>query len=174
MIRKMFCLLCVVFLCDFFTVAQTHEEVYQKPLKDVLDEVAIRFNTKIIYDESLVTDRIVKYAPTRITSDLEKTLYSVLGPFDLRFEKDGDNYVVKAFEYSNISVQDGKEHLDLLLKTYPTSVAWGKRKLEIKHNLLKKVGLSPMPIKTPLNPETKDKRVYKDYSVENVRIEGGF
>ena len=28
-----------------------------------------------------------------------------------------------------------------------------------------------MPIKTPLNPETKDKRVYKDYSVENVRIE---
>ena len=171
MIRKIFCFIFIVFLCGLFVVAQTREEVYQKPLKTVLDEVAVRFNTKIVYNDTLLWDKIVQYAPARISFDVEKTLYKVLGPFDLRFEKNGDTYEIKKFEYSNVSVQEGKEHLDLLLSSYNNSIDWEKRKVEIKSNILKKSGLSPMPQKTPLNPETKDKRVYKDYSVENVRIE---
>ena len=43
--------------------AQTVEENYRKPLKEVLNQVETRFAVKLNYDEKLVADRTVNYAP---------------------------------------------------------------------------------------------------------------
>lgn len=171
LLQRLICIFSIVFLVEISSHAQTRENIYRKPLKEVINEVATRFNVTIIYDEEQVKGKSVDFAAARISLNADQTLINVLGPFDMRFEKDGNRYILKNFQYYERSVKDGKEHLDQLLTSYPTLQMWEKRKLEVKNNIMKKIGLSPFPAKTPLNPVSKEKRNFKDYSVENIMIE---
>jgi hypothetical protein len=161
-----------LYACAGMTSAQLPQDVYKVPLKEVLADVAKKYNIKLEYSESLVKGLDVTYATWRYRTEAEATLASILGPFDLIFQKTGDNvYQISKFEYYRKSTEEGKKHLDKLLASYPTVKEWELRKAELRKCFLVQLRLSPLPKKTPLNPIFTAKRAMDGYSVENVAIE---
>ena len=152
--------------------AQTVEENYRKPLKEVLIQVENRFHVKLNFDEKLVADRSVNYAQWRFKDDVEPTLQAVLGPLDLVWSKSGDGiYQIEDFQYHRRSPEDGQKHLNRLLSLYPKLPDWWKRKAELQQCFLATLGLSPLPAKVNSNPIYANKRQLDGYTAENVAIE---
>lgn len=163
--------LILAFLC-YTVFAQKPEEVYRKPLTEVLEQISKRYNVDFEYSENLVKNLTVIYPEWRYRSEIDATLTNILLPLDLVFQKTGDrNYRITAFEYYRRTPEEGKKHLDQLLALYPTADLWEKRKAELRKCFLEKLNLSPMPEKTPLNPVFTGTRKMNGYIVENVFIE---
>jgi dienelactone hydrolase len=152
--------------------AQKPEDIYRKPLKDVLTEIQARYKIKLQYSESLVKGLNVNYATWRYRTEVEPTLANVLMPLDLLFEKTGGNtYQITRFNYYQRPVEEGKKHLAQLLAAYPTLQQWETRKADLRKCFLEQLKLNPLPEKTPLNPIITPVRKYDGYTVENVAIE---
>ena len=89
----------VILSCGI-ALPQTPDDIYRKPLKQVLQDVEKRFNIKLSYDEKLMRDKVVSFAYWRMRSDPEATLHSILGPQDMVFsKKDSGIYEITAFQY---------------------------------------------------------------------------
>lgn len=154
------------------TSAQLPQDVYKKPLKEVLTDLEKKYNIKIEYSESLVRGIDVMYPTWRYRADTETTLANILMPLDLVFQKKSDNvYQVAKFEYYRKPFEEGKRHLEKLLASYPTVQDWEQRKTELRNCFFEQLRLSPLPKKTPLNPIYTPKRVMDGYTIENVAIE---
>jgi hypothetical protein len=154
------------------TFSQLPQDVYKKPLKEVLMDIERRYNITLEYSESLVKGVNVVYPTWRYRSDTETTLNNILIPFDLVYQKKSDNvYTITKFEYYQRPSEEGKKHLDRLLASCPTVQDWEKRKAELRTCFLEQMRLSPLPKKTPLNPIYTPKRVMDGYTIENVAIE---
>jgi dienelactone hydrolase len=154
------------------TSAQLPQDVYKKPLKEVLTDIQKRYNIKIEYNESIVKGVDVLYPTWRYRTDTETTLTNILMPLDLVFQKNSNNiYQIAKFEYYRKTSEEGKKHLDQLLATYPTLQDWENRKTGLRSCFFEQLKLSPLPKKTPLNPIYTPKRVMDGYTVENVAIE---
>ena len=165
-------LLMFVMLFSSILVAQTVEENYRKPLKEVINQIETRFKVKLIYDEKLVADRPVNYAQWRFKDDVEATLQAVLAPLDLVFYKTGEtNYKIETFHYYQRSAADGQKHLNRLLSLYPSLQDWEKRRADLQQCILSTLGLFPLPPKVNSNPIYANKRLLDGYSAENVAIE---
>jgi hypothetical protein len=153
-------------------IAQKPEDVYRKPLKEVLTQIEKKYNVKLQYSESLVKGVNVLYPTWRYRSDIESTLQNILMPLDMIFEKTGGNvYQVSKYAYHIRPVEEGQKHLDQLLASYTDVGKWELRKAELRKCFLEQLGLNPMPRKTPLNPVITQKRVMDGYTVENVGLE---
>jgi len=153
-------------------IAQTVEENYRKPLKEVLSQVESRFDVKLSFDEKLFADRSVNYAQWRFKDDVDATLQAVLSPLDLVFTKSGEGtYKIEAFQYHRRSVDDGQKHLNRLLSLYPALPDWWKRKAELQQCFLSTLGLLPLPAKVNSSPIYANKRQLDGYIAENVAIE---
>jgi dienelactone hydrolase len=152
--------------------SQLPQDIYRKPLKEVLVDLEKRYNIKLEYSESLVKGINVLYPTWRYRIDTETTLTNILMPLDMVFQKKSDNvYQIAKFEYYRKTFEEGKRHLDQLLASYSTVKEWDQRKTELRNCFLQQLGLSPLPKKTPLNPVYTPKRVMDGYTVENVAIE---
>lgn len=152
--------------------AQLPQDVYKKPLKEVLTDIEKRYKIKLQYSESLVKDIDVMYAVWRYRVDPEPTLNNILMPLDMIYQKTGDNvYQVSKYVYYQRPVEEGKKHLARLLASYPGQEAWDLRKAELRKCFLEQIGLTPMPKKTPINPIYTEKRRFEGYTVENVGLE---
>lgn len=170
--KKTYLLLIFFVLFSFYAVSQKPEDVYKKPLKEVLTDIQNRYGVKLQYSESLVKDIIVLYPSWRYRSDTETTLNNILMPFDLIYEKTGDNiYRVTRYNYYQRPPEEGKKHLDLLFSLYPSLQQWEARKAELRRCMLEQIKLYPLPKKTPFNPIFTPVRKYDGYTVENVAIE---
>jgi len=168
---KLIYLIIALFVANLVS-AQTVDENYRKPLKEVLTQVQSRFHVKLNFDEKLVADRLVNYAQWRFKDDVEATLQAVLGPLDLIYSKSGEGiYTIEAFQYHRRSVEDGQKHLNRLLSLYPTLPDWWKRKADLRQCFLSTLGLSPLPEKVNSAPIYANKRQLDGYSAENVAIE---
>jgi hypothetical protein len=168
---KLIYLIIALFVANLVS-AQTVEENYRKPLKEVLTQVETWFHVKLSFDEKLVADRSVNYAQWRFKDDVEGTLQSVLSPLDLVFSKSGEGtYKIEAFQYHRRSVEDGQKHLNRLLSLYPKLPDWWKRKAELQQCFLSTLGLSPLPEKVNSTPIYANKRQLDGYIAENVAIE---
>lgn len=166
--------LIIIFLCVLLgkTFSQAPQDVYKKPLKEVLVDLEKKYNIKLEYSESLVKGIYVLYPIWRYRIDTETTLTNILMPLDMVFQKKSNNvYQIAKFEYYRKTFEEGKRHLDQLLASYPTVKEWDHRKTELRSCFLQQLGLSPLPKKTPLNPVYTPKRVMDGYTVENVAIE---
>ncbi|NSW94952.1 MAG: acetylxylan esterase [Bacteroidales bacterium] len=169
-LRIRFVLILLSIVCS--VVAQKPEEVYRKPLKEVLDQLSKKYEVNLEYSESLVRNLTVTYPEWRYRSEIEATLTNILMPLDLVFQKTGDrNYRITAFEYYRRPPEEGKKHLDQLLALYPSVDLWEKRKAELRKCFLERLNLSPLPKKSPLNPIVTNQRKFNGYIVENVAIE---
>jgi hypothetical protein len=144
---KLIYLLIALFVANLVS-AQTVEENYRKPLKEVLSQVESRFHVKLSFDEKLVADRSVNYAQWRFKDDVEGTLQSVLSPLDLVFSKSGEGtYKIEAFQYHRRSVEDGQKHLNRLLSLYPKLPDWWKRKADCSNVSFQRLGYLRFPKK---------------------------
>jgi hypothetical protein len=164
----------LLFLISFtgISVAQLPQDIYKKPLKEVLTDIEKRYKIKLQYSESLVKGVEVMYPAWRYRIDLESTLTNILMPLDMIFQNTSDNtYRVSKYLYYERSVDEGLKHLDRLLASYPDLKSWESRKAELRKCFMVQLGLSPMPKKTPLNPIYTQVRKFDGYSVENVGIE---
>jgi dienelactone hydrolase len=161
-------LLCLVIFCQ----AQSVETTYQKPLKEVLQEIETRYGVKLKYDDKLAANRIVSFAQWRFRNEVEATLQLVLGPQDLIYTKTGEkSYLVEAFQYHRRPVEEGKYHLEQLSQLYTNQTQWEKRRDELRKGIQEQLHLNPFPEKTPLNPVYANKRTLNGYTAENVAIE---
>lgn len=152
--------------------SQLPADVYRKPLKEVLTDIERRYDIRLQYSENLITDLQVPYAVWRYRIDKEETLTNILIPFDLVWQKTAENtYQISRFSYYQRNPEEGKRHLDKLLSAYTGLQSWETRKAELRKCFLEQLNLSPMPMKTPLNPIYTPKRKFDGYTVENVGIE---
>lgn len=161
-----------ILLVANFSIAQTVEENYRKPMKEVLAQIETRFQVKLNFKEKLVSGLSVNYAQWRFKDDVETTLQAVLGPLDLIFSKsDNGAYTIEPFQYHRRLPEDGQKHLNRLLTLYPTLQDWEKRKSGLRECFLSTLGLSPLPEKVNSNPIFANKRQLNGYIAENVAIE---
>ncbi len=152
--------------------AQQPADVYKKSLKDVLGDIGKKYRVELIYEDKNVRDKTVDYADWKFSMNVEETLGNVLNPLELRYSKTGDNrYEITKWEYFRKPFDEGRKHLAVLSGSYPTLEKWEARKAALKQNMLEKLGLSPLPRRTPLNPVRSNLRTHDGYSVENVALE---
>ncbi|HJX70337.1 MAG TPA: acetylxylan esterase [Bacteroidales bacterium] len=169
--KRLLMLLAGIFTANFL-FAQTSDDHYKKPLKQVLDEVQSRFDVTIRYSEELVADRWVTYADWRYRPDLEKTLNNILAPQDLIFVKEGDKkYKLKNYEYYRWTPEDGREQAEYLASLYEDAVSWEKRKDELKSCMWSALRLDHFPKWTDSAPVTSNKRKMDGYVIENFALE---
>lgn len=152
--------------------AQTADDSYARPLKDVLADIELQFNIKIKYDQKMVDGKILNYADWRIKPwSVEESLYAVLAPFDYTFVMDNTKYKIKAFEYPRTNVAQGEKFLLYLESVYNDKLSWERRKAELIPCFKQALRLSPLP----KNPNSKvilsPKRKYDGYTIENFAIE---
>ena len=146
-------------------------DIYDRPLKQVLDQIEQRYGVQLVYDERRVRDRTVLRAPWRFYSDVETTLDNVLRPLDMIWEKKRDGmYEIKRWDYHLRPPAEGAAHLKELLAAYPDRKTWETRKADLRDHLMKAQGLVGLK-KSPLNPIVSAKRQHDGYTVENIALE---
>ena len=152
--------------------AQVPSEVYKKPLKEVLTDIQKRYNIKIEFSENIVKGKVCSFPTWRYRTDAETTLTNILLPLDMVFQKISENvYQISDFEYYRKTSEEGKKHLDQLLASYPSLNDWELRKKALRNCFFEQLRLSPLPVKTPLNPIYTPKRTFDGYTIENVALE---
>jgi len=152
--------------------AQTIETNFSMPLKDVLAEVGSRFGVQFNCDSKLADTIQIQFAKWRFRDDLENTLYNILSPLNLVFNKSKDgSYQIDRFRYHIRPVAEGERHLERLLSLYSDKEQWESRKNELRACILKALNLSPGPKRGPLNPIATKKEKMAGYTVEHVALE---
>lgn len=155
-----------------FLFAQTADDSYARPLKEVLADIELQFDIKIKYDQKMIDGRILNYADWRIKPwSAEESLYAVLAPFDYTFVMDNGKYKIKSFEYARTNVAQGEKFLKYLESQYNDKSSWEKRKTELIPCFKEALRLSPLPEKPNSKIILTAKRKYDGYTVENFAIE---
>jgi len=67
--------------------------------------------------------------------------------------------------------EEAQRELDEFKASYSDLAGWEERKARIRQGILEGARLSPLPERTPLEPQFFDKRVYDGYSAESVAIQ---
>jgi dienelactone hydrolase len=164
--------LLLLFTSARYAFAQLPQDVYTKPLKEVIADIEKRYKVKIEFNESSVNGVNITYPTWRYRVDIEQTLTNVLYTADFVFQKKGNNvYTINKYEYWHKAPDEGEQHLDQLLASYPSLSGWESRKKELRECFFEQLRLSPFPRKTPLNPIYTPVRKFDGYTVENVAIE---
>ena len=168
--------LSVIIICFSFFInlsfAQTSDEAFKKPLKDVIAQIENRYKVKIRYPEDLVKGRMVTYAGWRFRPDLEETLTNILSSQDITFAKEGEGkYKLQNFQYHLKTPLQGKQQLDFLATFYNDAASWEKRKAELKSFMWEALRLSPLHKSPNSKPIVTNKRTFDGYTVHNVALE---
>ncbi len=165
-------LVCLVIILVSKSFAQTSDDAFREPLKEVLTEIQSKYGISIRYDETLVKDRWVTYAEWRFRPDVEKTLSNILASQDLTFAKEGEKkYKLQGFQYHLKTVEEGKAQLAYLSSLYNDVQSWEKRKDSLRRCILSTLRLSKIPSAPASKPILTAVRKFKDYSVQNIAIE---
>ncbi len=152
--------------------AQTSDDQFRKPLKQVLADVQQRYGISIRYPEDLVQNKWVTYADWRYKPDVEKTLANILASQDLNFAKEGEKkYKIQAYQYHLKTVEEGKEQLAFLATLYNDVPSWERRKAELKGCILSSLKLTKLPAKPASQPIVSAIRKFNGYTVQNIAIE---
>lgn len=148
-----------------------NSDVYDRPLKEVLQQVEEQYGIKLLYEDKNVKGRIVKSAPWRFYDDAEATLDNILRPLDMRWAaKTPGVYEIKKWEYFRKPYAEGEKHLKRLLELYPSREAVEARKARICTHILATLGLDSLK-KCDLAPIRSNLRRHDGYTVENIALE---
>jgi len=171
MTRKIFTVVLFTAIC-LGGIAQTSDDQYREPLKQVLTEIEKQFGITIRYNEDQVKDLYVTYARWRFRYDAETTLKNVLASQDLSFSKTGDKaYKISPFQYHLKTIEEGKAQLAYLSEKYNDVASWEKRKAELRTCMWEALRLSPLPPTPNSKPIITARRKMDGYTVENIAIE---
>lgn len=168
--RAVFLLLMIV--AGTMSFAQTADDKFRRPLKDVLTEVQKQYDVSIRYTDDLVKDKWVTYAGWKLRPDIEKTLSNILSPHDISFAKEGDKkYKLQQYQYHLKTVEEGKEQLRYLASLYSDKNSWELRRTSLKNCILSTLKLNILPAKPNSQPIVSAVRKMDGYTVENIAIE---
>lgn len=168
--KTLFFLVCVCYVC--LLTAQTSDEQYRMPLKEVLTDIEQHYGIKMQYGEDMVKDKWVTYAKWRYRPGAEATLANVLAPLDMAANKTGDKrYKLKYFEYHRLTPEEGKARLDHLASLYSNAQQWELRRDSLKKCMWEALQLSPLPPAPGSKPIMANKRTMNGYSIENIAFE---
>lgn len=169
--KKYSLLFCFLFFA-LALFAQTSDDQFRKPLKEVIAEIQSRFGISIRYPEELVKDRWVTYADWRFRPLLEETLNNILSSQDITFAKEGDKrYKLQAYQYHLKTVEEGKEQLAYLSSLYNDVQSWQKRKDSLRTCFWSALRLNKIPARHSSKPIITPLRKFTDYTVQNIAIE---
>jgi len=151
----------------------TSDTNFRKPVTETIKNIETIFKITVIDDRGLLKGKELDYADWRIEQgNLEVSLANVLVPFELTYFKQPDGkYQIRKYESHKVSVDKGKERLDYLTTLYSNVADWEARKKEIKACMITSFGLDKAPPMPKSKPILTPKRIYKDYSVENIALE---
>ncbi|MFM6976383.1 MAG: alpha/beta hydrolase family protein [Sphingobacteriaceae bacterium] len=156
----------------FGALAQSTDDQYAKPLKEVLLQIQQRYHVLIKFDAKQVADKTVNYADWRFRPTVDETLEKVLAPLDLKVNKEKPGvYKLKEFEYYRWNKEDGWAELDRIAALYHDKASWEQRKAEIKPCLMQALKLSPLPPKPQSKPIFTQVRKFDGYTVQNIALE---
>ena len=179
MLYKRFLIVSVLFTVHyslFTATAQTYETQYRKPVSEVMNNVAKRFNVKFKFDSNVDTAGVMlSYADFRIRPySLEQTLDNICKHFDWNWWKQSGNlYKIKLYEYPRRHEDEGKQMLDYLASKYHNAQEW-----EARRAILKKEVRERLEIDAFLDSCVKDAkpilskvRKHNGYTTQNICIE---
>ena len=169
----LFALLVSIFTLTLANAQCTSDTNFRKPVTETIKNIESIFKITVIDDRGLLKGKELDYADWRIEQgNLEVSLANVLVPFELTYFKQPDGkYQIRKYENHKVSVDKGKERLDYLTTLYSNVSEWEKRKNEIKACMITSFGLDKAPPMPKSKPILTPKRIYKDYSVENIALE---
>jgi len=163
----------LLFTFYFSLYAQPNSDnLYSKPLKEVLNDVQKKYGITIKFADSMVAKKMVNYAEWKYRPDVEQTLDNILKPFELKVKKEKDKqYKLSVYEYYRWTVEEGWAELDRIAAQYKTVAEWETRKQGLRTCMLEALQLDHLPMSPGSKPLVTPKRVYDGYTVENVAIE---
>ena len=171
--KKYFILFFVLCIYQTSMKAQLNtDNLYRKPLKEVLNDIQKKYGVQIKYADSMVTNKWVNYADWRYRNDVEVTLDNVLSPLDMKVKKEKDKvYKLSYYEYYRWNVEEGWAELDRISSQYNNTADWEKRKSNLLPCLLEKLHLEHLPASPGTAPIRANFRKMQGYTIENLAIE---
>lgn len=164
----------IMALCATTAQAQNNfEDHFTRPLGQVLDELAARYQVRLKYNVDTV-GKVLPYADFRIRPySLEESLTNVLAPFDFKFVKENDKfYKIKEYEYARRTEADGVKLLDYLTKLAPDRAAFEARSAQIKKEVRERLKLDEMmALRVKAVPTYSKIRKFDGYTVQNFSLE---
>lgn len=149
--------------------AQTYETKYARPLGDVLNDVAKRFNIHLKYNVD-TTGLQLNYADFRIRPySLDETLDNILKPFDFyALKQNGNLYKIKPYEYPRRQAADGEKLIPYLASQYSDKAQWEARRDTLRLQVRQLLGIDPLlKACSKEKPLVSKLRKYNGYAVQN-------
>ena len=122
------------FILLFFSLnaaSQTYETHYARPVHNVMQDVAKRFDVKFKFDANVDTVGVMlPYADFRVRPySLEQTLDNICKYYDWNWWKQsGNSYKIKLYEYPRRHEYEGRQMLDWLSTKYNNAEQWEQRR----------------------------------------------
>ena len=173
------------FLCVFLPVmagAQTFETRYERPVSDLMKDVAKRFGVKFKFDSNVDTvGRRMPYADFRVRPySLEMTLDNICKYYDWNWWKQSGNlYKIKLYEYPRRHEQEGKMMLDYLSSLYNNKEQWEARRDSLRREVRQRLELDAFLDScvgynvqcSTFNVQRSKVRKHDGYTTQNICIE---
>ena len=173
--RLLFCLMMMVGML-LEALAQSYETQYRRPVNNVMQDIAKRFDVKFRFDSDVDTAGVMlTYADFRIRPySLEQTLDNICKHLGWNWWKQNVNlYRIKLYEYPRRHVDEGRQMLDYLAAKYHNVQEW-----EVRRAILKKEVRERLEIDAFLDSCVKDAkpilskvRKHDGYTTQNICIE---
>ena len=166
--------------------AQTFETRYERPVSDLMNDVAKRFGVKFKFDSNVDTvGKRLPYADFRVRPySLEMTLDNICKYYDWNWWKQSGNlYKIKLYEYPRRHEQEGKMMLDYLSSLYNNKEQWEARRDTLRKEVRQRLELdkfldSCVTVPTAKSSGTKERpvilskiRKHDGYTTQNICIE---
>lgn len=122
------------FILLFFSLnaaSQTYETHYARPVHNVMQDVAKRFDVKFKFDANVDTVGVMlPYADFRVRPySLEQTLDNICKYYDWNWWKQsGNSYKIKLYEYPRRHEDEGRQMLEWLSQKYSNAEQWEQRR----------------------------------------------
>ncbi len=180
--RKFF--VAVLMTVSSVAMAQTFETKYERPVHDIMQDVARRFGVKFKFDKNVDTvGKRLPYADFRVRPySIEMTLDNICKHFDWNWWKQSGNlYKIKLYEYPRRHEQEGKMMLDYLSSLYHNKAEWEARRDSLRREVRQRLELDAFLDSCVLTKDKKGNsqrpvvlsklRKHDGYTTQNICIE---
>ena len=154
--------------------AQTYETRFERPVHDLMQDVARRFGVKFKFDSTVDTVGVrLAYADFRVRPySLEMTLDNICKHFDWNWWKQtGNTYKIKPYEYPRRHEAEGKMMLDYLSTLYNNKEQWEARRDSLRREVRQRLELDKFLDSCTLKPLLSKVRKHDGYTTQNICIE---
>ena len=174
MIRRVLAFLPLYFFTFLPLNAQTFETRYERPVSDLMKDVAKRFGVKFKFDANVdTTGKRLPYADFRVRPySLEMTLDNICKYYDWNWWKQSVNlYKIKLYEYPRRHEAEGKMMLDWLSSKYNNKEQWETRRDSLRREVRQRLELDAFLDSCTLKPLLSKIRKHDGYTTQNICIE---